>query len=178
LLNTNKSLLNTNKGFTLIELLVVISIIGLLAAAGLAVFTSAQKRARDATRVSHMKDLQSALAQYYLAENTYPTTSGGLSSNCVERDTHGVSHIEDILSPLVTEGYIQKIPSDPKGNPLSVWPYCYYYQYPSSYLHCSGATNRDYLMIFTTESTNYDGFIEYGIQGELGSKARYCMYNI
>jgi len=32
------------KGFTLIELLVVISIIGLLAAAGLAVYTSAQKK--------------------------------------------------------------------------------------------------------------------------------------
>ena len=32
------------KGFTLIELLVVISIIGLLAAAGLSVYTSAQKR--------------------------------------------------------------------------------------------------------------------------------------
>ena len=166
------------KGFTLIELLVVISIIGLLAAAGLAVFTSAQKRARDATRVSHMKDLQLALAQYYLAENTYPTTSGVLSSNCVGRDSHGDLHIEDILAPLVSEGYIQEIPSDPRGKPLSVWPYCYFYQYPSSYSHCSGATSRDYLIIFTTEASNYDGFIEYGIQGELGSKARYCMYNI
>jgi len=36
------------KGFTLIELLVVISIIGLLAAAGLATYTSTMNRARYA----------------------------------------------------------------------------------------------------------------------------------
>ena len=55
----------TKKGFTLIELLVVISIIGLLAASGLAVFTSAMQRGRDARRLSDIDALKSALFQYY-----------------------------------------------------------------------------------------------------------------
>ena len=53
------------KGFTLIELLVVISIIGLLAAAGLATYTQSQKRARDAKRQADIIAIADALELAY-----------------------------------------------------------------------------------------------------------------
>ena len=52
-----------NKGFTLIELLVVISIIGLLAAAGLAVFSSAMERGRVAQGISHAREIRDMALQ-------------------------------------------------------------------------------------------------------------------
>ena len=60
------------KGFTLIELLVVISIIGLLAAAGLAVYTSAQKKARDAKVQSDLLEIRNALVQLELDTGQLP----------------------------------------------------------------------------------------------------------
>lgn len=51
-------------GFTLLELLVVISIIGILMAMGAVAFSVAQKKGRDARRVSDMKAIQNAFEQY------------------------------------------------------------------------------------------------------------------
>ena len=53
------------RGFTLIELLVVISIIGLLAAAGLATYTQSQKRARNAKRQADIISIADALELSY-----------------------------------------------------------------------------------------------------------------
>lgn len=50
-----------SKGFTLIELLVVISIISLLSSVVLASLNSARMKARDATRLSNLKQLTNAL---------------------------------------------------------------------------------------------------------------------
>ena len=60
------------KGFTLIELLVVISIIGLLAAAGLSVYTSAQKKGREAKVKADFLDIRNALAQLELDTGQLP----------------------------------------------------------------------------------------------------------
>lgn len=63
-----------SKGFTLLELLVVIAIIGLLAGIATISFGSARAKARDARRVSEVKQYQNALNLY--ADNntagTYP----------------------------------------------------------------------------------------------------------
>src|SRR3989304_7589983 len=59
------------RGFTLIELLVVISIIGLLSSVGLASFTRAQERARDAKRISDLTSLRNSLEIFYAEENAY-----------------------------------------------------------------------------------------------------------
>ena len=48
-------------GFTLIELLVVITIIGILAGIGLNSFQSSQKKSRDATRKSDLRQISHAL---------------------------------------------------------------------------------------------------------------------
>ena len=62
-----------NKGFTLIELLVVISIIGILSSVVLASLNSARKKARDARRVSDIKQLQLALEVSFDENGAYPT---------------------------------------------------------------------------------------------------------
>lgn len=64
---------STKGGFTLIELLVVISIIAILAAVGLTIYSTAQKNGRDAKRIGDLQEVQKALEQYYAANNQYPT---------------------------------------------------------------------------------------------------------
>ena len=76
------------KGFTLIELLVVIAIIALLSTLAVVALNSARAKARDAKRVSDVKQLMTALALYSTDNTTsaYPfwdstkwTTTNGLS---------------------------------------------------------------------------------------------------
>lgn len=62
-------------GFTLLELLVVISIIGLLIAMGVAAFSTAQRKGRDARRQSDLKAIQNAQEQYYSANGSVYATS-------------------------------------------------------------------------------------------------------
>ncbi|PIT96248.1 hypothetical protein COT94_01415, partial [Candidatus Falkowbacteria bacterium CG10_big_fil_rev_8_21_14_0_10_37_14] len=51
--------------FTLIELLIVIAIIGVLATLATVAVSSARGRARDAKRVSDLKQISTALEMYY-----------------------------------------------------------------------------------------------------------------
>src|SRR5580658_498267 len=68
--------ISIRRGFTLIELLVVIAIIGLLASIILASLNTARTKGRDATRVSDIHELQSALQLYVVTcNNQYPNTS-------------------------------------------------------------------------------------------------------
>ena len=85
--------MNKTRGFTLIELLVVIAIIGILSSVVLASLNSARRKARDAKRISDIKQIQLALEMYYDDNSNYPTE---ISSD-----------------NLVTPGYISQIPTDP-----------------------------------------------------------------
>ncbi|HJO89861.1 MAG: prepilin-type N-terminal cleavage/methylation domain-containing protein [Candidatus Pacebacteria bacterium] len=84
-----------NKGFTLIELLVVIAIIGILSSVVLASLNSARQKARDAKRISDVKQLQLALEFYFDANGGYPSAISG--------------------TLLTAPGYIAAIPTDPVG---------------------------------------------------------------
>jgi prepilin-type N-terminal cleavage/methylation domain-containing protein len=76
------------KGFTLIELLVVITIIGLLASVVLASLSTARASARDAARVSTVKELQKALELYRNANGrNYPC----FTLNCAITGSQGSS---------------------------------------------------------------------------------------
>lgn len=58
--------------FTLIELLVVVAIIGILATFAAVSLQNARARARDAKRVSDIKQIQTALELYFNNHNEYP----------------------------------------------------------------------------------------------------------
>lgn len=107
-------------GFTLVELLITISIIGVLSAIGLVVFSNVLKQGRDAKRQSDLRAIQSALEQYYADQGYYPkksdiTTDGVLSTG-----------------NLSTGGkiYLNTIPADPinrfDGNSKPWYQYRYY----------------------------------------------------
>jgi len=64
-----------NKGFTLIELLVVIAIIGILSSVVLVSLGGARAKARDARRVSDIKQIQNALELYFSTYGQYPRAS-------------------------------------------------------------------------------------------------------
>ena len=62
-----------NKGFTLIEMLVVVAIIGLLSSTILIGLGNARTRARDARRISDLRQVQNGLENYYVENRqAYP----------------------------------------------------------------------------------------------------------
>lgn len=96
--------INTNgrDGFTLVEALVVVLIIGIVGTlAGVAV-NAARSKQRDATRLSNVRQIQSALEDYFNESNAYPAGtglplgdstqsvclgSGGFAANCSGEDS-------------------------------------------------------------------------------------------
>ena len=64
-----------NRGFTLIEILVVMSIIGVLSSIITVSLNSARDKARDASRISQIHEIQSALDMYFVNHGSYPSNS-------------------------------------------------------------------------------------------------------
>jgi len=91
--------LSLSKGFTLIELLVVIAIIGILATIVMVSLNTARSKARDARRVSDVRQMQLALQMSYDANGSYPAALSGLAPT-----------------------YISAVPFDPDGT--GVYQYC------------------------------------------------------
>lgn len=63
-----------NQGFSLVEMLIVVAIIGVLSTVSLVSFGSARRSARDARRLSDIKQIQLALKSFYTDNGYYPTT--------------------------------------------------------------------------------------------------------
>ena len=107
------------KGFTLIELLVVIAIIGLLASIVLVSLNSARAKARDAKRVSELKQIQIALEFYYDRANSY--VAGDFFSPWDTAYGHSINYWSGgnppwstaLYDALVGNGYLNLLPLDP-----------------------------------------------------------------
>lgn len=123
------------KGFTLIELLVVIAIIGLLSTLAVVSLNNARQKSRDAKRVSDIKQTQTALELYFVDQNGYPVSAGGVTLGS------GSQAALDDTGWAATCGagtcYMGQVPSNPSPNGTS-----YFYQ---------ATTTADYGIWFTLE---------------------------
>ncbi len=120
-----------SKGFSLIELLVVITIIAIITVVGAFRYLTVQEKARDAKRKNDIEQLRIAFDLYRADTGLYPNPGGGAYS--VDPATFGY---------LVTNGYIDSIPSDPKRG------YGGYknggYMYTTNYNDLIGCTAADF----------------------------------
>lgn len=104
-------------GFTLVELLVTISIIAILSAIGLVIYSSVIKQGRDSKRQSDLRSIQSALEQYYADQLFYPTESvdgKGLDNQLGK--TPPQSFTNAVGNPSLSIGtkvYMNVLPEDP-----------------------------------------------------------------
>lgn len=89
----------TNKAFTLIELLVVITIIGILATWAVVIYQSQIQKWRDATRISALENLRSAIEQYYQDASEYPAANVNFSTG----------------TSIWVKKYLDRLPTDPKS---------------------------------------------------------------
>lgn len=98
-------------GFSLIELLVVLVILGLLMGIVAPQFIGEADTARTRTVFADFDRIKSALQIYKLDNYVYPTTEQGLQA-LVEKP-----NLEPIPRKWKTSGYVDRIPTDPWGNP-------------------------------------------------------------
>lgn len=101
----------TARGFTLIEIMVVVVIMGILAAL---VVPKLMGRTDDARIIAAKQDiatLMQALKLYKLDNQRYPTSEQGLPALLV-KPTSGPEP-----KGWKTDGYVDKLPKDPWGNP-------------------------------------------------------------
>lgn len=101
------------KGFTLIELLVVIAIIGLLSTLAVVALGNARLKARDAKRLSDLKQVQTALELYYTDASTYPSGTGKLGEDTNFICLDGVSPGFHAAGACATGAFMNAIPKDP-----------------------------------------------------------------
>jgi len=105
-----------NKGFTLVELIVVVTIIMVITVVGVVSFVGVNKRSRDSRRVADLEKIRIALEIYRQENGSYPEDGD--------------------LSDLVTDGYMDVIPNDPKS-------FSYYYDQTDDYAYSLYAQVED-----------------------------------
>lgn len=99
------------RGFTLLEVMVVIVILGLLATLVLPRVLGRQDQAMVAKAKADVQALSTALKMYKLDNFTYPSTGQGLEA--LIKQPSG----EPLAKNWKTGGYIERLPTDPWGNP-------------------------------------------------------------
>lgn len=95
------------RGFTLIELLVVVMVISALSGVVISIINSGgfRDKARDAQRISDLKQVQTALELYFSDFRQYPNSGGASWLRLTGSDA---------LSAALSPTYINKVPSDPQ----------------------------------------------------------------
>lgn len=128
------------KGFTLIEILVVVAIIAILTTIIIVSVEQTQKKARDARRVSHIKDIQKMLI-------AYQSSTGSLPEGIVNEWEWGCSYEHDdcgdFLQVLVNESITKFVYKESKEG------YGYRYGYFDN-VDCDGDANSDIVGVLYT----------------------------
>lgn len=117
------NIMHKRTGFTLIELLVVVAIIGILAAAGLAAYSTVLKNARDSKRQADLNIIRGALEQYFADQKYYPNSDSvtTIPGSVFNSSTGGPTQ----TTPKI---YLNAIPADP----INSGSYTYAYKSLSS----------------------------------------------
>ncbi len=100
--------LRGNAGFTLIEIMVVVFILGLLVTLVAPKIIGRTDEARRTKAMADIKGIEQALQMYKLDNGMYPGSAEGLQA-LVQRPANARN-----WNP---EGYLDKVPTDPWGNP-------------------------------------------------------------
>jgi prepilin-type N-terminal cleavage/methylation domain-containing protein len=160
---------NLSAGFTLVELLLVISIISLLSSIVVSSLNATRSKARDARRLTDLRQIQVAL-QLYAVDN-----NGQSAPGCYDSAAVGASFWPGILS----SAYIASMPIDPINTSGQ-----YSYVYCTSVVktgNCTwtNGTNSNYILLARLENPNsYTGSCPAGITNGLGnSNVNYLLSN-
>lgn len=151
------------RGLTLIELVVVIVVIGILSTVMLSVINPLKQiqRGRDAQRIATLKQVASALENYYNNNNAYPSTGGRWYSSdpgdhadaATVPDADGNPNTRDWI-PLFAPAYISRLPSDPTGGVGIPSSNCS--NWKKAYLYQSDGQNYALLAHCSIEATSWD----------------------
>lgn len=159
----NRQLKTVNSpGFTLVELIIVIAIISVLATVALVAINPIKRaaQARDSKRKSDVNAIANALVGYFHNKDEYPSekrcdTSKGININGSFENGINIEWCDlpsqsywqsysapytgkSIVEQLVDEGFLKRLPTDPKNNSQ------FYYKYEPSAEYVSGGNNERY----------------------------------
>jgi len=144
-------------GFTLVELLVAVGIIGLLASISMVSFNGIRGKARDAKRISDIKEVQNALEIYYSSTGYYPSA---IATAAAGLGTANVAMLCDTALGFDTEAncngktvYMSRVNENPTPNGTA-------YKYTPAAAGCDNAatTCQSYKMTFElmSQTGGYD----------------------